>query len=430
MRPRTRPLVCSLLLAAATSSAVAEPLDRDLRALRREEVPERGAERSEALGPPRGIAVTSDEGRSRERFESLLELHDLVEGSALAPIVARAADREAAQRYATESRLYWHTDLDAAKRESASTARPILSLRLLGRLDEELSCANSRLFRAILYPDASVSKLLRERFVLHWSSERPVPRVTIDFGDGRRIETTTTGNSAHYVLDARGDVVDVLPGLYTPAAFHAELVDTLALAERLDAVPAVVRDATLRLHHAARAQPSVIALPDPTTGKVASELVAAQRVTVAKEILEVPLLRVVVGDRDLGLPTPDDVATWHQVGRRTWAGTHLLDASSRALVARLHRGDRDDVTDDELRRVIARLERHALADSALNQYVVRRRISDRIAQHGGAFDALNAWVYTFVFRTPREDAWLGLLPRTDFTGLPGDGVRRGTRGAL
>ena len=35
---------------------------------------------------------------------------------------------------------------------------------MLGRLDEELSCANSRYFRTTLYTNAEVSALLRERF--------------------------------------------------------------------------------------------------------------------------------------------------------------------------------------------------------------------------------------------------------------------------
>src|SRR6516162_6507450 len=52
------------------------------------------------------------------------------------------------------ARLYWFTDLEQAKAEAKRTNKPILSLRLLGRLDEELSCANSRLFRAVLYSNA------------------------------------------------------------------------------------------------------------------------------------------------------------------------------------------------------------------------------------------------------------------------------------
>ena len=60
-----------------------------------------------------------------------------------------------------------------------------------------------------------------------------MPRVTIDYGDGRKLERTTTGNSAHYVLDENGNVLDVLPGLYAPAAFRRELEGSLALAARV-----------------------------------------------------------------------------------------------------------------------------------------------------------------------------------------------------
>ena len=124
-----------------------------------------------------------------------------------------------AQKDAHTSLLYWYTDLDAAIAEASRTKRPILSLRLLGRLDEELSCANSRFFRKLLYPDPQINRLLREQFVLHWESVRAVPKVTIDFGDGRRIERTLTGNSVHLVLDSRGRPVDALPGLFDRETF-------------------------------------------------------------------------------------------------------------------------------------------------------------------------------------------------------------------
>ena len=96
---------------------------------------------------------------------------------------------------------------------------PILSLRMLGRLDETLSCANSRFFRQVLYRNQTVANYLRENVILHWSSERAVPRVTIDYGDGRKLETTITGNSIHYLMDHSGKVIDAMPGLVTPDAF-------------------------------------------------------------------------------------------------------------------------------------------------------------------------------------------------------------------
>ncbi len=128
-------------------------------------------------------------------------------------------DHEANQRDAYASGLYWHKDLEVAKTEALRTGRNILSLRLLGNLDEEYSCANSRFFRTLLYPNPDVSNYLRQHFVLHWKSVRPAPLITIDMGDGRRIKRTITGNSIHYVLNSNGEVLDALPGIYPPVAF-------------------------------------------------------------------------------------------------------------------------------------------------------------------------------------------------------------------
>ena len=63
-------------------------------------------------------------------------------------------------------------------------------------------------------------------------SVRPVPKVTIDFGGGRKLERTLTGNSIHYVLDADGRPVEAIPGLYGPQAFLVQLAEgrTLVLA--------------------------------------------------------------------------------------------------------------------------------------------------------------------------------------------------------
>jgi hypothetical protein len=115
--------------------------------------------------------------------------------------------------------LDWHTDIHDAVKDATKRARPILSLRLLGRLDEDFSCANGRYFRALLYPEASVRRALREEFVLHWQSLRPVPRVTIDFGNGRTLVRTITGNSLHAVLRSDGTPVDAVLGLLSTDAF-------------------------------------------------------------------------------------------------------------------------------------------------------------------------------------------------------------------
>ncbi|MDH3492690.1 MAG: hypothetical protein OEM82_04005, partial [Acidobacteriota bacterium] len=134
-------------------------------------------------------------------------------------------DQVAMQKDAYSSRLFWHTDLAEAMREAKIRNKKIVSLRLLGDLNDEYSCANSRLFRSILYSDPAVAKTLRKDYVLHWKSVRPAPKITIDFGDGRKLVRTITGNSIHYILSSSGRIIDALPGLYDPATFGRYLAE-------------------------------------------------------------------------------------------------------------------------------------------------------------------------------------------------------------
>jgi len=185
-------------------------------------------------------------------------------------------DRVCAQIHAHTTLLYWHTDLGAALDEARRTRRPVLSLRLLGRLDQELSCANSRFFRRLLYPEPRINRLLRERFVLHWLSVRPVPIVTIDFGDGRRMQRTLTGNSVHLVLDEQGVPVDALPGLVTPDVFRAQLeqAQDIAFADRKQR--AAMHQRALRM---------------PLPGARESRATRASMLAPTKHMVEGPMLR-------------------------------------------------------------------------------------------------------------------------------------------
>lgn len=371
--------------------------------------------------------------------------------------LALEIDAVAGQRHATHSRLYWFTDLAAAQAAARALDRPILALRMLGRLDEDLSCANSRFFRTTLYANPEVGELLRERFVLYWSSERPVPRVTIDYGDGRKLERTTTGNSAHYVLDAAGRVIDVLPGLYAPAVFRAELEQSARLARRVRALDDAARARALAEHHRGEREAASRRLASVAgtqflrgarrllgRGELdASAVARAQRATFAKMIVEVPDLAKI--GIDAGATSPDDRSAWAVIGQKVWglfpagpanaddaadaaparpaAAPVLLDAQSRALVAHVHNAGPMKASRAELDAMLARLEQSIVADTAINELLLRPQIRGMLAAaEPQRFEQLNAWIYATVFQTPRSDAWLGLLPRTDFTGLPGDGV--------
>jgi hypothetical protein len=163
-----------------------------------------------------------------------------------------ALDALCAQKDARHSLLYWFTDIDLAKAEAQRTKKPILSLHLLGRLDQELSCANSRFFRTTLYPHPKVSAELREHFVLHWHSVRPVPVVRVDLGNGRTLTRTITGNSAHLVLDSQARPVDVIPGMHAPHAFLDALRFARTLATEVAALPDAERVAFLAHAHSRR----------------------------------------------------------------------------------------------------------------------------------------------------------------------------------
>jgi hypothetical protein len=107
------------------------------------------------------------------------------------------------------------------------------------------------------------------------------------------------------------------------------------------------------------------------------------------------------------------------LGRRFFplAAETVLDAQSRALVTSLVAGDPAPV--------LAAVEETVIADTALNELRLRAQIRSRlIADPAVDFAALNAWIYREVFHTPADDAWLGLLPRTAYLALPGDGVDR------
>jgi hypothetical protein len=389
--------------------------------------------------------------RGPAALEELLSEYDRAAPSARDALAARI-DAVAGQRHATVSRLYWYTDLDRARQAARQLHRPILALRMLGDLRDDLSCANSRLFRATLYANAEVSAFLRSHFVLYWSSERTVPTVTIDFGGGRKIVGTTTGNSAHYVLDETGQVLDVLPGLYAPRVFQRELTTSLALANKVRGLPDADRDRATVAHHAAALDATERArrrLTDTAyieggrflmSGDPRS-IAIAQAATATKASIEVPQLQRIgmIGPGEV----PRDEAAWSALAQQMWnigvpeasgppprrgqrvPPSVLLDAQSRELVARLHNAGPTDqrATAAELATVIARLEHHIAADTALNELMLRQQIRFQIANHAATdFATLNAWIYESVFATPKSDPWLGLRPRTDFTGLPGDGV--------
>lgn len=322
-----------------------------------------------------------------------------------------ALDKVCGVRDCADIRLFWYTDLEAAKAAARTAEKPILSLRLLGRLDEEFSCANSRFFRTVFYKNSAINRLLRDEFVLHWRSVRPVPKITIDFGDGSRLERTLTGNSIHYVLDSRGRLLDALPGLYGPAAFQSALEAAME-GERLarhmndadlDAWLSDVRWVQSRIQME-ELDRDLKGLPAPTPGQIN----AGGTDTSSKRSVEAPILRA------LETVTDDEI---NRIARLRRPNVRL-DPASRAFLIR-----KQGVTDaGEADRLVDAFETSVALDEVINKYRMSPAILAQLrrpeVRKSFELEAFNDWVYEEVFKTPLSDPWLGLAPDGVYTALP------------
>jgi hypothetical protein len=331
---------------------------------------------------------------------------------------------------------------------------------MLGELTSEYSCANSRLFRTLLYADPELASWLKDNFVLHWSSERPVPRVAIDFGDGRVVERTITGNSAHFVLDERGRTLDVIPGLWSAASFRAALTDSLALHEQL-ALTRTERQwrAQLASHHEAAFSRAAARLTDELTSvrgeqqdlvavqawlggtpEVRGRVPAVQAVPMAigKAKIEAPILAAAPGAlggaasgsaTEIGEVGPRDDLERLAIGTRLAADAKLHEntlaiiAAERPLDGLVPEDRLAEATQALLENLLASL-RQDTAKNALELYPrVHAELAERARERGSlGFADVDAWVYASLFETPAEDAWLGLVDPTVYTGLVDGGL--------
>jgi hypothetical protein len=455
-------------------------------------VPVRGAASAEALAAsPRVLALKALSENPSEAAESisalralgpaglgaLFEAHRQTISSHTAEIgpglssdpewrrLAVALDAVSQQRDSFASHLYWYTDIEQAKAAARSSGKPILSLRLLGNLNEEFSCANSRFFRSILYANQEVSAYLREHFVLHWKSVRPAPRVCIDFGDGRKIEGTLTGNSIHYILDTAGRPIDAIPGLYGPAAFLRELAQAEGAFRLASATSGAEREAALRRYHqacraaidrqllsdTARAGISIEDIrrsndasasgtrnryrPGPETtsaggpddpDRTARPPTARQAGALAfsKSVVETKRLRSI--GEGARVPTPagaeTDLAAWQKIAD-LHSDDARIDRASIALI-RSHYTAVDAGAAGRIARIIQNLEGYVAMDTVRNEYLMHYQLHGWFAD-GWAnrdVDTLNERVYAQLFLTPRSDPWLGLLSPETYSGLENDGV--------
>jgi hypothetical protein len=370
-------------------------------------------------------------------LQQFLNHHSKEFSASLPPRPLRdALDRLCQQRDCYASRLYWYTDLEKAKAAASTSGKPILSLRLLGNLDQDLSCANSRFFRVALYPNTEVSKVLRDRFILHWQSVRPVPKVTIDFGDGRKLERTLTGNSIHYVLDASGRPIDAIPGLYGPQAFLRQLQQSEVVSKTLATKTDADRNTVLKRYYGDRlnaiqsqwsADLAKLELKMPSRlSRLGSSSNTPPRADIAgtaaitKMVVENPIVSSALAQRTLAQIT--DQTTWEKLAQR-YASDAKLDTRSIALIYAKQTAKTESRT---IPSIVRSFESAMALDTIRNEYLLHSQLYGWLMRNAGTLnvDILNDRVYAELFLTPKADPWLGLLPNDSYSAIDNDGISK------
>ena len=230
-----------------------------------------------------------------------------------------------------------------------------------------------------MFSDANIAAFINNNFEPVWESVRPLPMVRIDFGDGRQIVRTLHGNIATYVCAGNGQVLDVLPGIYTPAAYRRAL-QQFALLPKYLVSPDSAEKASVRLvkYHETQARflaeegnPAVISArpsSDIGKGKIEGRL---------KYILRVPrdgeqMPEAAGPPFGETLASPSDLANWS------------------ALVE----------------------------DTRVNERQRRRLIHEKLAAAGAVRpDNIKKWLYKEVLHAELDDPYLGLGP-TLFANYP------------
>ncbi len=347
--------------------------------------------------------------------------------------ISAALDSVAQQKNSYIAGLYWYTDLEAARKASAETGKPILSLRLLGKLTDEFSCANSRFFRTVLYSNADVSEYLREHYVLHWQSVRPVPKVTIDYGDGRKLERTLTGNSIHYILDSSARPIDAIPGLYGPSAFRSALVNAEAMFKSIAGKPERLKTSLLNGYYINQSRKITVDWNidtakiggQPPAGPVVKKSTDNQALRIAplaitKALTETSILRGMAGTTE-ELEKITDEAAWKKIAQ-LHSSTAILDERSIALIKRQNPA----LSDAELARLLRKFQELIALDTVRNEYLLHSKLYTWLLRDPDRNDVhkFNEKVYASLFLTPSSDPWLGLFSSDVYTALDNGGVVR------
>jgi hypothetical protein len=217
-----------------------------------------------------------------------------------------------------------------------------------------------------LFSRDDVASFITSNFEPAWEAVRPVPIVQFDFGNGRSVTRTLHGNIATYVCEADGRVLDVLPGIYEPAAYLDGLSQFRLLHNYASQVSGAQREERLWAYHAGCA--TALAKNEDAPRLVNAADFSKRRIESGIKAMLVPAGSPLAGEPQDGAEGGDAVSS----------------------------GD-------------AALWKELLEDTRLNESVRRREIHARLADAGAVTpDDIKKWLYKEVLHADLDDPYLGL----------------------
>jgi hypothetical protein len=258
--------------------------------------------------------------------------------------------------------------------------------------------------------------------------------ITIDFGDGRKLERTITGNSIHYVLDSSGKPIEAFPGLYGPKAFLRGLTDAEGLFKLLGRNKPEAGRSILEPHYRMRSDHISSAwLTDTATigGKLPKTYevrkgpnglltaIALIPLAVTKAATEITVLRTLSpAGETLGQIT--DEAAWRKIAQ-LHASDAILDSRSLSLIRRQNPA----LSEVEFAALVKNFQELIALDTVRNEYLMHSKLYTWLFYDRSRNDLekFNEKVYAELFFTPRTDPWLGLLGRDIYMGIDNGGVQ-------
>jgi CHAT domain-containing protein len=262
---------------------------------------------------------------------------------------------------------------------------------------------------------------------------RPVPTVTIDFGDGRKLERTLTGNSIHYILDSQARTIDALPGLYGPKAFLHGLLSAETLFKSLAGKNDQQRNFMLSLYYSQQHN-KIAAAWTIDTQKIGGKAPEGFRVVegnngeallispmaMTKAVTEANILRAMTSaTEELGKIT--DETGWRKIAQ-LHSSDAVLDDRSISLI----KHQNPNLTERELAQLVQKFQDSIALDTVRNEYLMHSKLYTWIVKDPVRDDVekLNEQVYAKLFLTPNSDPWLGLFSADVYTALDNGGVKK------